>query len=109
MAVGMSCAERLTLHSALCLVLRRLTIVPFLILVIGIVYTLSPYRYLYSIWHPNHHRHIPDRITILPFASSEEKLAVPKEWAESKKYVTPGTDGTLPAIDGGGYGLWGLV
>jgi hypothetical protein len=32
-----------------------------------------------------------------------------KNWAESKKYVTPGTDGTLPAMDRVGYGLWSLV
>jgi hypothetical protein len=37
----------------------------------------------------------------LVFASSEEKLGALKEWAESKKYVTPGTDGTLPAMDRG--------
>ena len=45
----------------------------------------------------------------LAFASSEEKLGALKEWAESKKYVTPGTDGPLPAMDRGGYGLWSLV
>jgi hypothetical protein len=43
------------------------------------------------------------------FASSEEELAALKEWVESKKYVTPGTDGTLPAMDRGGYGLLSLV
>jgi hypothetical protein len=45
----------------------------------------------------------------LVFVSSEEKLGALKEWAESKKYVTPGIDGTLPAMDRGGYGLWSLV
>jgi hypothetical protein len=43
------------------------------------------------------------------FASSQEELEALKEWAESKKYVTPGRDGTLPAIDRGGYGLLSLV
>ena len=45
----------------------------------------------------------------LAFASSEEELAALKEWVESKKYVTLGTDGTLPAMDKGGYGLLSLV
>jgi hypothetical protein len=45
----------------------------------------------------------------LAFASSEEELKALKEWAESKKYVTPGRDGTLPAMDRGGYGLLSLV
>jgi hypothetical protein len=45
----------------------------------------------------------------LGFASSEDELAALKEWAESKKYVAPGTAGTLPAMDRGGYGLLSLV
>lgn len=43
------------------------------------------------------------------FASSEEELEALKEWAESKKYVQPGRDGTLPAMDRGGYGLLSLA
>lgn len=45
----------------------------------------------------------------LACANSEEELKALKEWAESKKYVTPGRDGTLPAMDRGGYGLLSLV
>jgi hypothetical protein len=45
----------------------------------------------------------------LAFASSEDELEALKQWAESKKYVTPGRDGTLPAMDRGGYGLLSLV
>ena len=43
------------------------------------------------------------------FASSQEELAALQQWAEAKKYVQPGTDGTLPAMDRGGYGLQSLV
>lgn len=53
-----------------------------------------------SIFRSNHN---------LAFASSEEELAALKEWAESKKYVAPGTAGTLPAMDRGGNGLLSLV
>ena len=45
----------------------------------------------------------------LAFANSQEERRALEEWAESKKYVTPGRDGTLPAMDGGGYGLLSLV
>jgi hypothetical protein len=109
MAVGVLCAERLTLYNALCLVSRRLTIVPSLILIIGIVYTLPLYRYLYSIWNPNHHRHIPDQITILPLQARKRSLRHLKNGQNRRNTSPPDTDGTLPAMDRGGYGLWSLV
>jgi len=109
MAVGVLCAERLTLYNALCLVSRRLTIVPSLILVIGIVYTLPLYRYLYSTWNPNHHRHIPDQITILPLQAWKRSLRHLKNGQNRRNTSPPDTDRTLPAMDRGGYGLWSLV
>jgi hypothetical protein len=45
----------------------------------------------------------------IAFASSEDELEALKESAESKKYVTLGRDGTLPAMNRGGYGLLSLV
>jgi hypothetical protein len=45
----------------------------------------------------------------LAFTSSQEERRALEEWAESKKYVTPGKDGTLPAMDRGGSGLLSLV
>jgi hypothetical protein len=43
------------------------------------------------------------------FANSAEELAALKEFAESKLYVNPGSDGTLPNLNGGGWGLKGLA
>jgi hypothetical protein len=45
----------------------------------------------------------------LAFANSQEERRALEEWAESKKYVKPGRDGTLSAMDRGGYGLLSLV
>jgi hypothetical protein len=106
MAVGVSCVERLTLHNALCLVPRRLTIVLFLILIIGIVYTLPPYRYLYSIWHPNHHRHIPDQITILPLQARKRSLGHSKN-GQNRRNTSPRAQ--MERCQPWTEGLWSLV
>jgi hypothetical protein len=108
MAVGVSCAERLTSHNALCLVPRRLTIVLFLILIIGIVYILPPYRYLYSIWHPNHHRHIPDQITILSLQARKRSLRHSKN-RRNRRNTSPRAQMERCQPWTEGYGLWSLV
>jgi hypothetical protein len=43
------------------------------------------------------------------FASPEEELAALKEFAESKLYVQPGSQGTLPSLRDTGVGLKGLA
>ena len=40
---------------------------------------------------------------------SDEELQALQKWAHDKEYVQPGTNGTLPAMDAGGYGLAQLV
>jgi len=43
------------------------------------------------------------------FANSQEELAALKEFAKSKLYVNPGSEGTLPDLRGGGWGIKGLA
>jgi hypothetical protein len=43
------------------------------------------------------------------FANSAEELAALKDFAESKLYVNPGSDGTLPDLQTGGWGLKSLA
>ncbi|EXJ57021.1 hypothetical protein A1O7_07365 [Cladophialophora yegresii CBS 114405] len=57
---------------------------------------------------PKHHRLPPYRAKH-SFANSAEELAALNEFAESKLYVNPGSDGTLPDLQNGGWGLKSLA
>jgi hypothetical protein len=58
----------------------------------------------------SHHPKPPPYKASHAFASSAEELAALKQFAESKKYINPATDGTLPDI-ANGFGVkamaWG--